>query len=317
MKRSVTTVLKGMGMGAADAVPGVSGGTIALIVGIYEELIETIRRFGPGAFGVWREGGLGALIGYLNLRFLLPLVLGIGISLVTIAHLVTWLMAHHALLLNAFFFGLVLASAWVVMRQAGSWRWRYLLPLLAGLVVAAYLPQLLPDMSQAGNVTLFCAGAIAISAMLLPGVSGSFLLLVMGLYGTVMSGVKSFDLGLIGIFGAGCLIGLLTFSRLLSWLLRHYHGITMMTIVGFILGSLPQLWPWRQMMSYRLAADGQQVALSYRYLLPADFTAVTGEPSQWLAASALIVVGVVVVMCLGERKPSEPHASSGKKGFSS
>ena len=204
MKRSVTTVLKGMGMGAADAVPGVSGGTIALIVGIYEELIETIRRFGPGAFGVWREGGLSALIGYLNLRFLLPLVLGIGISLVTIAHLVTWLMAHHAVpnrLVAA------MASAWVVMRQAGAWRWRYLLPLLAGLVVAAYLPQLLPDMSQAGDFTLFCAGAIAISAMLLPGVSGSFLLLVMGLYGTVMSGVKSFDLGLIGIFGAGCLVG--------------------------------------------------------------------------------------------------------------
>ncbi|NRB57137.1 MAG: DUF368 domain-containing protein [Salinicola sp.] len=291
-----------MGMGAADAVPGVSGGTIALIVGIYEELIETIRRFGPGAFGVWRQQGLAGLFTYLNLRFLVPLVLGIGASLVTIAHLVTWLMAHHQLLLNAFFFGLVLASAWVVMRQVGSWRWRYLLPVLLGLLLAAFLPRLLPDMSQAGDATLFVAGAIAISAMLLPGVSGSFLLLVMGLYGTVMNGIKNFDLGLISIFGAGCLLGLFTFSRLLSWLLRHHHAMTLMTIVGFILGSLPQLWPWRQIASYRLAADGQQVALAYHYLLPSDYVAVTGQSSQWGVAAALIILGVVVVMCLGERK---------------
>ncbi|GHB25463.1 DUF368 domain-containing protein [Salinicola rhizosphaerae] len=302
MKRIVTTVLKGMGMGAADAVPGVSGGTIALIVGIYEELIETIKRFGPKAIGVWKDRGTQALIGYLNLRFLIPLVLGIGISLVTIAHLVTWLMASHELLLNAFFFGLVLASAWVVMRQVGHWRWRYLLPVLLGLLVAAYLPQLLPDMSQAGNAMLFVAGAIAISAMLLPGVSGSFLLLVMGLYGTVMSGIKSFDIGLIAIFGAGCVVGLFTFSRVLSWLLRHHHALTLMAIVGFILGSLPQLWPWRQMSSYRMDAAGHPVALAYRYLMPADYTAVTGQPSHWLAATALIIVGVVVVMCLGERK---------------
>ncbi|WP_232822288.1 DUF368 domain-containing protein [Salinicola sp. CR57] len=302
MKRIAKIVLKGMGMGAADAVPGVSGGTIALIVGIYEELIETIRRFGPGAFGVWREQGLAGLVSYLNLRFLIPLVLGIGASLVTIAHLVTWLMAHHQLLLNAFFFGLVLASAWVVMRQVGHWRWRYLLPVMLGLVLAAFLPRLLPDMSQAGDATLFVAGAIAISAMLLPGVSGSFLLLVMGLYGTVMNGIKSFDLGLIAIFGAGCLLGLFTFSRLLSWLLRHHHAMTLMTIVGFILGSLPQLWPWRQIASYRMAADGQQVALAYHYLAPADYAAVTGQPSQWLLAAALILLGIGVVICLGERR---------------
>lgn len=302
MKRIVTTILKGMGMGAADAVPGVSGGTIALIVGIYEELIETVKRFGPKAIGVWKDRGTQALFGYLNLRFLIPLVLGIGASLVTIAHLVTWLMASHELLLNAFFFGLVLASAWVVMRQVGHWRWRYLLPVLLGLLVAAYLPQLLPDMSQAGNPMLFFAGAIAISAMLLPGVSGSFLLLVMGLYGTVMSGIKSFDIGLIAVFGGGCVVGLFTFSRVLSWLLRHHHALTLMAIVGFILGSLPQLWPWRQMLSYRMDAAGHPVALAYRYLMPADYTAVTGQPSHWLAATALIIVGVVVVMCLGERK---------------
>ncbi|WP_110686903.1 DUF368 domain-containing protein [Salinicola aestuarinus] len=302
MKRVLATVFKGMGMGAADAVPGVSGGTIALIVGIYEELIETIKRFGPGAVGVWRREGLGALIGYLNLRFLAPLVLGILISLVTVAHLVTWLMAQHELLLNAFFFGLVLASVWAVWRQVERWRWRYLSPVLLGAMVALYLPALLPDMSQAGNGMLFLAGAIAISAMLIPGVSGSFLLLVMGLYATIMSGIKSADIALIAVFGAGCAVGLFTFSRLLSWLLRRHHGVTLMTIAGFIMGSLPQLWPWRQLASYRMDSDGAAVPLAYQYHLPWDYTAYTGEGSQWLLSLCLMALGVVLVAWFGERR---------------
>lgn len=302
MKRVVATVFKGMGMGAADAVPGVSGGTIALIVGIYAELIETIKRFGPQAVGVWRRDGAGALIRYLNLGFLGPLVLGILLSLITVAHIVTWLMQSYELQLTAFFFGLVLASIWVVVSQAGQWRWRYLSPVILGAVVALYLPALLPDMSQAGDLALFFAGAIAISAMLIPGVSGSFLLLVMGLYETIMSGVKSFDVALISVFGAGCVVGLFTFSRLLSWLLRRHHGVTLMTIAGFILGSLPQLWPWRRLASYRMADDGAAVPLAYQYLTPWEYTSYTGEPSHWVVASALIAAGVVVVMCLGDRK---------------
>ncbi|WP_239495303.1 DUF368 domain-containing protein [Salinicola halophilus] len=303
MKRVLTTVFKGMGMGAADAVPGVSGGTIALIVGIYQELIETIKRFGPHAVTVWRREGVGAAIAYLNLGFLAPLVLGILISLVTVAHLVTWLMQRHELLLNAFFFGLVLASVWAVWRQVGHWRWRYLSPVLLGAMVAIYLPTLLPDMSQAGNGVLFLAGAIAISAMLIPGVSGSFLLLVMGLYATVMNGIKSADVTLIAVFGAGCAVGLFTFSRLLSWLLRHHHGVTLMSIAGFILGSLPQLWPWRQLASYRMDADGAAVPLAYQYHSPWDYTAYTGEASHWLLATCLIGLGIALVAWLGERKP--------------
>lgn len=304
MKRYLTLFFKGAGMGAADAVPGVSGGTIAFITGIYEELIHSIKQFGPGAIGAWRRGGMTGLCRHLNLAFLIPLLSGIATSLVSVAHLVTWLLAQHPLLLNAFFFGLVLASSVVVARQVGRWHWRHVLPLALGICVALWLPGLLPAPTEASPWVLMTAGAIAISAMLLPGVSGSFLLLVMGLYGTVMEGIKSVDITLIVTFGAGCAIGLMLFSRFLSWLFRHYRESTLVTLIGFILGSLPQLWPWREMVSYRLGSGDQIVPLDYRYLMPSDYSVITGEPAHLVAAIALMIAGLVLVMAIGERSPS-------------
>ncbi|MDT8894582.1 DUF368 domain-containing protein [Halomonas sp. I1] len=300
MKRHLGLLLKGAGMGAADAVPGVSGGTIAFITGIYEELIHTIERFGPGAFVVWRRQGLVGLAEYLNLRFLVPLLLGIVISLVSVAHLVVWLMDAQPRLLEGFFFGLVAASALVVWRHPAAWRWWYLLPLVVGLLLAQWLPALMPWVAQLGstNLVLSVAGAIAISALLLPGVSGSFLLLAMGLYGTVMEGVRNFDMGLIAVFGGGCLIGLFVFSRLLSWLLRRCHDATLQLLVGFIVGSLPMLWPWRQLASYQLGPDGQMIPLDYHYLTPGDFGVVTGDPVQLPAVLALMLVGAGLVLCV-------------------
>ncbi|MCG7600499.1 DUF368 domain-containing protein [Halomonas sp. McH1-25] len=304
MKRALALFLKGAGMGAADAVPGVSGGTIAFVTGIYEELIHTIRRFGPEAFPAWRQGGLAGLVEYLNLRFLIPLVVGLACSLISVAHLVTYLLEAQPLLLDAFFFGLVAASAFVVGRQVKGWRWWYILPLVAGLLLAQALPGLMPHLTGLGSWLLIVAGAIAISAMLLPGVSGSFLLLTMGLYGTVMEGIKSFDIGLILQFGAGCAIGLFTFSRLLSWLFRHYHELTLQLLIGFIVGSLPTLWPWREMIRYRLGPDDQLIPLDYRYLLPDDYVLLTGDSAQLVPVIALMALGMLLVLVVGERSTS-------------
>lgn len=304
MKRALALFLKGAGMGAADAVPGVSGGTIAFVTGIYEELIHTIRQFGPEAFGAWRRGGLPGLAKYLNLAFLVPLMLGIAVSLISVAHLVTYLLEAQPLLLDAFFFGLVAASAIVVSRQVGHWRWWYVLPLIAGLLLAEMLPALMPLLADIGALLLVVGGAIAISAMLLPGISGSFLLLTMGLYGTVMEGLKSFDIGLILQFGAGCAIGLFTFSRLLSWLFRHHYAPTLQLLIGFIVGSLPLLWPWREMVSYRLGPDEQMIPLDYRYLLPNDYALLTGESAQLLPVLVLMALGLVLVLAVGERSTS-------------
>ncbi|WP_048306223.1 DUF368 domain-containing protein [Halomonas sp. PR-M31] len=303
MKRALALFLKGAGMGAADAVPGVSGGTIAFVTGIYEELIFTIRRFGPDAFGAWRRHGMAGLIEHLNLAFLVPLVAGILASLISVAHLVTYLLDAHPVLLNAFFFGLVAASAIVVRRQIDSWRWWYLLPLVIGLLLAQTLPAVMPLMAGFGDLVLVVGGAIAISAMLLPGVSGSFLLLAMGLYGTVMEGIKSFDVVLILQFGAGCALGLFFFSRLLAWLFRHFHDLTLQLLVGFIIGSLPLLWPWRELVSYRLGPDEQMIPLDYRYLLPGDYASLTGDSAQLLPGLVLMALGLLLVLMVGERSP--------------
>lgn len=306
MKRALALFFKGAGMGAADAVPGVSGGTIAFVTGIYEELIHTIRRFGPEAFGAWRRAGLAGLVEHLNLKFLVPLVVGIGMSLVSVAHLVTWLLVAQPVLLDAFFFGLVAASAIVVSRQVTGWRWWYPLLLVAGLLLARTLPALMPLLADIGNVKLLVGGAIAISAMLLPGVSGSFLLLTMGLYGPVMEGIKRFDTGLILQFGAGCAIGLFTFSRLLSWLFRYHYVPTLQVLIGFIVGSLPQLWPWREMTSYRMGPGEQVIPLDYRYLLPDDYTLLTGDSAQLLPVLVLMALGLLLVLVVGERSTPSP-----------
>lgn len=301
-------------MGAADAVPGVSGGTIAFVTGIYEELIHTIKQFGPSAFVAWRRGGLPLLVAHLNLGFVVPLLAGIAASLITVAHLVVWLMEDYPLLLNGFFFGLVAASALVVSRHPADWRWWHIAPLVAGLAMAHFLPALMPLVMQIGSPSLILVvgGAIAISALLLPGVSGSFLLLTMGLYGTVMQGIRSFDLGLIAIFGVGCLIGLFFFSRLLSWLLRRFHTGTLQLLVGFIVGSLPVLWPWRELVRYQLGPEGQMIPLDYRYLTPGDFALLTGQSSQTVAVVALMLAGAALVLLLD--RTGRPAAASTPRG---
>ncbi len=290
-------------MGAADAVPGVSGGTIAFITGIYEELIDTIKQFGPSALGAWRSGGWKGLSQHLNVAFLLPLLLGVAVSLFSVAHLALWLMEAHPLLLEGFFFGLVAASALVVGQAGDRWKIWYLLPLLIGLMLAEWLPSLMPLVLMVGNESLvvILAGAIAISAMLLPGVSGSFLLLTMGLYGTIMGAIRSFDIGIIILFGMGCVVGLALSSRLLSWLLRRYHGATLQLLLGFIIGSLPVLWPWRELLRYQLGPDGQMIPLAYRYLLPSDYAVLTGASAQVTGVITLMVVGALLVVALNRR----------------
>ncbi|HBS17651.1 MAG TPA: DUF368 domain-containing protein, partial [Halomonas sp.] len=231
------------------------------------------------------------------------LLLGVAVSLVSVAHLALWLMEAQPLLLEGFFFGLVAASALVVGQAGERWKIWYLLPLLIGLMLAEWLPSLMPLVLMAGNESLvvILAGAIAISAMLLPGVSGSFLLLTMGLYGTIMGAIRSFDLGIIMLFGMGCIIGLALSSRLLSWLLRRYHGATLQLLLGFIVGSLPVLWPWRELLRYQLGPDGQMIPLDYRYLLPSDYAVLTGASAQVTGVITLMVVGALLVVALNRR----------------
>ncbi|MCL5426938.1 MAG: DUF368 domain-containing protein [Gammaproteobacteria bacterium] len=317
-RRPLGIFLRGAGMGAADAVPGVSGGTIAFISGIYEELINTIKQFGPSAIGVWRQGGWRALSVHLNLAFLVPLLAGVGISLFSVAHLALWLMEAHPLLLDGFFFGLVAASGLVVGQASSRWKLWYLVPLIVGLLLAQALPGMMPLVLLIGNeaVVVMVAGCIAISAMLLPGVSGSFLLLTMGLYGTIMGAIRSFDMVIIVLFGMGCVVGLALFSRFLSWLLQRHHTATMQLLLGFIVGSLPVLWPWRELLRYQVGPEGQMIPLEHRYLLPADYASLTGASAQVAGVIMLMALGALIVVLLNRhavRRPTEPQPSAEKE----
>lgn len=325
MKRYPGIFLRGLGMGAADAVPGVSGGTIAFITGIYEELIESIKRFGPSAFTALRQGGVNGLAQHLNLGFLVPLLAGIALSLISVAHAVVWLLDNQPLMLNGFFLGLVAASALIVARHPVNWHWWYILPLALGLLLAQGLPVLMPAVNGLGSqaLVLLVGGSIAISAMLLPGVSGSFLLLSMGLYDVVMEGLRGFDVPLLAWFATGCILGLVCFSRLLSWLLRRHHGATLQMLLGFIIGSMPVLWPWRELIRYQIGGENQVIPLDYRYLAPWDYTAVTGESAQLLGVTAVAVIGMLLVLAVarlgrtpgdtpGQDNPGAPLADKEK-----
>lgn len=232
-------------MGAADVVPGVSGGTVALITGIYERLIRSLSAFNLSLLQMILKGRFSDGWHHVDGKFLLVLFAGIGTSLFSLAKIITAALEHHPHELYGFFMGLILASSFVLARDIQPWRPVCWAALAAGLVLMLLVSELRPASPEVGPLMLFGAGAIAICAMILPGISGSFLLLVMGVYPVVLEAVESLDLATLVIFALGCGVGLLSFVRLLSWLLTHYRLSLMAFLVGVLLGSLKVLWPWQ------------------------------------------------------------------------
>lgn len=296
--------LKGMAMGAADLVPGVSGGTIAFISGIYDRLLAAISACTPDKLlwllrGRWRE-----LWQAIDGSFLFTLLAGILTSIASLARLISYLLDSHPQLIWSFFFGLILISVLLVGRQIGRWRVWTLAALLAGAGFAWLITVAVPLQLPATAPMFFFGAAIAICAMILPGISGSFILLLLGLYAAVLEAVKSFDIILLGCFVAGCLLGLLSFSRLLNWLLGKARNITLAFLTGLLIGSLNKVWPWKQTLEWRINSAGEQVPLVERNLLPEQFEQLTGLASQWQAGVGLMVSAVLVVYlldCLGRR----------------
>ena len=240
--------LKGIGMGAADVVPGVSGGTIAFIVGIYDELIETIKSFNLKSARLFFSGHWAQFWRSVNGNFLFSLLLGIGISIFSLAKVITWLLTDYPVLVWAFFFGLVLASTWFVGKDIKEWNWKTILSFIAGAVVAFYITIATPAETSTHPLFIFLCGAIAICAMILPGISGSFILVLLGKYFYIMEAVKSFNITILAIFGVGAVIGITSFSRLLSFALKHFRNITLAVLTGFMLGSLNKVWPWKEIV---------------------------------------------------------------------
>ncbi|HLT05505.1 MAG TPA: DUF368 domain-containing protein, partial [Pseudomonas sp.] len=279
MKHSLLLYLKGMAMGAVDVVPGFSGGTVALILGIYDRLLVSLAAL-PQALLLFVRGRIRDAWEACNATFLLLVMLGILTSVFTLAKAISYLMAAEPVLLWSFFFGLVLVSAWLVAREVGQWRWPCLLGFAVGLALAIWVTTAAPMQLQADPLTLFLAGAIAISAMILPGVSGSFMLVLMGLYPVVLGAVKNLDFAILVVFGAGCLIGMMSFAKLLSWLLSRLRDLTLAFLAGVILGSLGKVWPWKHTLSWQTNSRGESFPLLQENLLPERFALVTGQDPQ-------------------------------------
>lgn len=254
--------LKGIAMGAADAVPGVSGGTIAFISGIYEELITTISGVNLSLLTTLRKSGFVAFWKQLNGSFLLALLTGIIISFVTFMRLAKYLIEQHPVLIWSFFFGLIVASIFFVGKQIKSWNLGTILALIFGTLAAYYITTLPSMANNDSPIFLFFAGALAICAMILPGISGSFILVILGAYKTLSDALHAFDFKRIAIFAIGALIGLLSFSHVLKWLFKHYKNTTLAILTGFIFGSLNKIWPWKETMTILEKSTGQKLPIS-------------------------------------------------------
>ncbi|MFV8226538.1 DUF368 domain-containing protein [Christiangramia aquimixticola] len=285
--------LKGMAMGAADVVPGVSGGTIAFISGIYEELINTISGVNLSLITTWKEDGFKAMWRELNGNFILALFLGILISLFSVMRLANYLLEHYPVLIWSFFFGLVVASIWYVGRQIPKWNIKIVVALILGAATAMYIVSLPPLSANNSSLFLFFAGALAVCAMILPGISGAFILVLLGAYKSITEAAHDFDLQTLAIVGGGAVFGLLTFSKVLKWLFVHYSNITLAVLTGFIAGSLNKIWPWKEVLETATYGE-KEIVLREASVLPWNFD---GNP-QTLWAVLLMIAGFLLIFGL-------------------
>ena len=295
LSQYIVITLKGMAMGAADVVPGVSGGTIAFISGIYEELLTSISAVNFNLLKTLKSEGVKAAWKKVNGNFLTALFVGIFISVLSLAKVLSWLLLHKPIMLWAFFFGLVLASVLFVAKQISQWNIRAVIGLFLGAIVAFYITTLQPlDYENASPLFLFLAGALAICAMILPGISGAFILVLLGAYKPVLEAVDNRDLKIIALIALGAITGLLTFSRVLKWLFSHYKNATLAVLTGFILGSLNKIWPWKETLTWRVNSHGLKVPFNQQSVAPYNYE---GD-AQLLMAILLASLGFLLIVLL-------------------
>ncbi len=290
--------LKGAAMGAADVVPGVSGGTIAFITGIYARLLNALKTLHPLTLSILWKKGFVAFWQAIDGWFLLVLFSGILSSILSLAKLINFLLDNYTILVWSFFFGLVSASVVYLFRQVPQWRKQEFLAIIIGVVIAVSISLLRPSQLPDTWWMLFIAGFIAICAMILPGISGSFILLIMGMYSVFIQALSDLNFLFLGSFGLGCLLGLLAFSHLLSFLLKRHFSIMLATLTGFLIGSLNILWPWKAVVETTINRHGELVPLVQENILPWAYGAVVGKPDQLLIAIMTASAGFLIVFIL-------------------
>lgn len=298
IKEYLMLVLKGMAMGAADVVPGVSGGTIAFITGIYEELINSIKSVNLKTVKLFLSGQFTAFWTAINGTFLMSVFLGIGISVFSLAKGLEYLLNNFPILIWSFFFGLIVASAIYVARTINKWNLGTITAGIIGITVAYLITIISPAEANTSYLFIFISGAIAICAMILPGISGSFILVLLGMYKFILEAVGNLEIAIILTFLVGAVIGIIAFSNVLSWLLKKYHNITIAVLAGFMVGSLNKVWPWKEVKETFIDRHGEIKPLAESNILPGTYEQITGSNALLLGAISLAVVGFALIFVI-------------------
>lgn len=285
-------------MGGADVVPGVSGGTIAFISGIYEELLSSIKSLDLKAIKLLFSGNFKDFWVAINGNFLLVLFSGILVSIKSLASLLIYLKVTYPIQLWSFFWGLIMISAILVLRQINKWSWTVVVAGLIGIAIAYGVTSLTPAHTSDSPLMILLSGALAICAMILPGISGAFILLILGKYEFILTALNEYDFFIIGLFLAGCIIGIVSFVRLISWLLKKYHNMAIALLAGFMMGSLNKLWPWKQTLEYRLDRHGEQVPFIDVNVLPHRYFEITGNDPVVIQAVMYLAIGFFIVVVI-------------------
>jgi putative membrane protein len=285
-------------MGAVDVIPGVSGGTAAFLTGIYEELIYSIRAIDRNAFKLLGSFQFNAFWKKINGAFLLVVLAGILTSLFTITRIMATLLERNPISMGSFFFGLILVSSPLILRDIRQWNVFTISSFVAGAFLA-YQITILSPMETSGNfIFVFFAAAIAVCAILLPGISMAFLLLLLGQYDFVTNAIKSVDLPIIAVFVAGCVAGLAGFSRGLAWLLTKFRFPALAFLAGIMIGSLNKAWPWKKVIAFRVNLNGIQVPAFDKNIWPGKYFEITGHDPQLFYAILFAAVGVFLVVAI-------------------
>jgi putative membrane protein len=283
---------RGFAMGSADVVPGVSGGTMAFILGIYEELVNSIRDIiNPAVIKLLVRFRLKEALAILPWKFLLAVGIGILLAILSLARFLEWMLENHPALLWSFFFGLVIASIFTVSKRVKRWGATTVISTVIGAIVAYIIVGLVPAKTPDTPWFLFLSGALAICAMILPGISGAFILVLLGKYEYVLSAVNDRDILTLFIVAAGAAVGIVTFAQILGWFFKRYHDTTVAVLMGFMIGSLRKIWPWKETVEF-IEHHGEQIPIRQINVLPSAWT------SEVTLALVLAIVGFTVVLVL-------------------
>ena len=296
--------VKGALMGAADVIPGVSGGTMAFITGIYDRLIAAINSVDLMTLKLFFTGKFKASLSRIHWGFIIPLVLGVFFSVLTLARIITKLLTTYPVMVWAFFFGLILASIWVVLKAVGEWNLKTITGLITGTVGAWFIVGMIPLTTPNTWWFTIIAGIVSIIAMVLPGISGSFILVLISQYRRIIEAVKDLDLATLGFFYIGTMIGIIGFARILGWLLEKQRALTLAILSGFMVGSMRKVWPFKEVLDTAVI-HGKTIVLKEKNVLPSGLNAQVWGALGLFMAGLLIVITIELVASHKKRKDQQ------------